>query len=151
MRIIARKNVTEPLAAAIGSINWGGLFAANAKGGVYDSPSLSAYSGGVYNTPTFFKFARGAGVFAEAGPEAIMPLSRTADGKLGVKAQGAGNVSIVINNTVSDQVEATAQPRMNNGQLEIEVLVQKVLTRDMGRNGPITQGLAQTFGMARRV
>lgn len=68
---------------------------ANAKGGVYDSPSLSKYSGGVYDTPQFFsfagaqKFAKG-GVFAEAGPEAIMPLAKDGAGRLGVRAQGGG-------------------------------------------------------------
>lgn len=63
----------------------------NAKGGVYDSPSLNSFSGGVYNTPTMFAFAQGAGVFGEAGPEAIMPLTRAADGSLGVRAVGGGN------------------------------------------------------------
>ncbi|MFW4122455.1 phage tail tape measure protein, partial [Klebsiella quasipneumoniae subsp. similipneumoniae] len=58
----------------------GANFSFNALGGVYDSPSLSAYSGGVYNTPQYFAFAKGAGVFGEAGPEAIMPLTRGADG-----------------------------------------------------------------------
>ncbi|MCE1102202.1 phage tail tape measure protein [Pseudomonas asiatica] len=62
----------------------------NAKGGVYDSPSLSAYSGGVYDSPQMFAFAKGAGVFAEAGPEAILPLHRGPDGSLGVMAAGAG-------------------------------------------------------------
>ncbi|QNV68301.1 phage tail tape measure protein [Pseudomonas sp. CFA] len=61
----------------------------NAKGGVYDSPSLSAYSGGVYDSPQMFAFAKGAGVFAEAGPEAILPLHRGPDGSLGVMAAGA--------------------------------------------------------------
>lgn len=65
----------------------------NAKGGVYDSPSLNSFSGGVYNTPTMFAFAQGAGVFGEAGPEAIMPLTRAADGSLGVRAVGGGNSS----------------------------------------------------------
>lgn len=60
----------------------------NAKGGVYDSPSLSSYSGGVYNSPQVFAFAKGAGVFGEAGPEAIMPLTRSSDGSLGVRAVG---------------------------------------------------------------
>ncbi|MGK0703669.1 phage tail tape measure protein [Yokenella regensburgei] len=64
-------------------------FDVNAKGGVYDSPSLSVYSGGVYNSPQVFAFAKGAGVFGEAGPEAIMPLTRGADGSLGVRAVGA--------------------------------------------------------------
>lgn len=62
----------------------------NAKGGVYDSLSLSAYSGGVYDSPQMFAFAKGAGVFAEAGPEAILPLHRGPDGSLGVMAAGAG-------------------------------------------------------------
>lgn len=63
---------------------------ANAKGGVYDSPSLSAYSGGVYDSPKFFAFAKGAGVFGEAGPEAIMPLKRGPDGSLGVRMVDGG-------------------------------------------------------------
>lgn len=68
-----------------------GSFVKNAKGGVYDSPSLSAYSGGVYDSPQMFAFAKGAGVFAEAGPEAILPLHRGPDGSLGVMAAGAGS------------------------------------------------------------
>ncbi|WP_194205817.1 phage tail tape measure protein [Superficieibacter sp. 1612_C1] len=63
-------------------------FKFNAKGDVYDSPSLSAYTNGVYSTPQYFAFAKGAGVFGEAGPEAIMPLTRAADGSLGVRAMG---------------------------------------------------------------
>ncbi|WP_409033547.1 phage tail tape measure protein, partial [Klebsiella pneumoniae] len=63
-------------------------FQFNAKGGVYDSPSLSAYSNQVYDSPQFFAFAKGAGVFGEAGPEAIMPLTRAGDGSLGVRAVG---------------------------------------------------------------
>lgn len=59
---------------------------ANAKGGVYSSPSLSAYSGQVVSSPTMFAFAKGAGLMGEAGPEAIMPLKRGADGSLGVRA-----------------------------------------------------------------
>jgi len=62
----------------------------NAKGGIYDSPSLSAYSGGVYDSPKFFAFAKGAGVFGEAGPEAIMPLTRSSDGSLGVRMVNGG-------------------------------------------------------------
>ncbi|MDE9430617.1 phage tail tape measure protein, partial [Xenorhabdus bovienii] len=63
----------------------------NAKGGVYDSPSLSAYSGQIVSSPTFFPFAKGAGLMGEAGPEAIMPLARTGNGSLGVRLVG-GNL-----------------------------------------------------------
>ncbi|MEH4662803.1 phage tail tape measure protein [Phytobacter diazotrophicus] len=64
-----------------------------AKGGVQNSPSLSAYSNGVYSTPKTFAFAKDTGVFGEAGPEAIMPLTRASDGSLGVRA-----VSSDVNN-----------------------------------------------------
>lgn len=62
----------------------------NAKGGVYDSPSLSSFSNQVHDSPQMFAFAKGAGIFAEAGPEAILPLHRGPDGSLGVMAAGAG-------------------------------------------------------------
>lgn len=81
----------------------------NAKGGVYNSPGLGKYVNGVYDTPQYFtfqgasKFAKG-GVFAEAGAEAIMPLTRDSAGRLGVRADGAGgsghqiNVDIYVDN-----------------------------------------------------
>ncbi|WP_274369862.1 phage tail tape measure protein [Morganella morganii] len=75
-------------------------FTPNAKGGVYSSPSLSAYSGQVVHTPTMFAFAKGAGVMGEAGPEGIFPLRRGLDGKLGVVAKmaGGGGEPLIQNN-----------------------------------------------------
>ncbi|EQB2479683.1 phage tail tape measure protein [Klebsiella michiganensis] len=87
--------------------SFGSSFAFNALGGVYDSPSLSAYSGGVYSTPQYFAFAKGAGVFGEAGPEAIMPLTRGADGSLGVRAVGRESPAV---QDAARQIEA--QPRI---------------------------------------
>ena len=77
----------------------------NAKGGAYVSDSLSAYSNSVVNTPTYFAFAKGAGLMGEAGPEAIMPLTRSADGSLGVRVVGnqptvAGRGDIIIQQTI---------------------------------------------------
>ncbi|EHI2389128.1 phage tail tape measure protein, partial [Salmonella enterica] len=66
----------------------------NALGGVYTSSELSRYSGSIVNRPTFFAFAKGAGVMGEAGPEAILPLRRGADGKLGVVAAGSGGMAM---------------------------------------------------------
>ncbi|MFO3841028.1 phage tail tape measure protein (plasmid) [Klebsiella grimontii] len=87
--------------------SFGSSFSFNALGGVYDSPSLSAYSGGVYSTPQYFAFAKGAGVFGEAGPEAIMPLTRGADGSLGVKAVGRESPAV---QSAASQIQA--QPRI---------------------------------------
>jgi lambda family phage tail tape measure protein len=79
-----------------------------AKGGVFDSPSLSAYSGRVYDKPQLFAFAKGAGVFGEAGPEAIMPLRRGRDGKLGVaaSAEGSGGQGMVFSPVTNIQIDA---------------------------------------------
>lgn len=58
-------------------------------------------SGGVVNRPTKFAFAGGTGLMGEAGPEAIMPLKRGADGKLGVRVSGGTGGDIIINTTVN--------------------------------------------------
>ncbi|ATC78660.1 phage tail tape measure protein [Proteus mirabilis] len=90
---------------------------ANANGGVYNSASLSAYSGQIVHKPTMFAFAKGAGLMGEAGPEGIFPLRRGADGKLGVIAkmpnQGGG---------VTQHYHITIQNDGSNGQIGPEAL-----------------------------
>jgi lambda family phage tail tape measure protein len=74
---------------AVGATSLGGApLVANAKGGVYSSPSLSAFSGQIVKSPTLFKFASGAGLMGEAGPEGILPLKRGPSGALGVQMYG---------------------------------------------------------------
>lgn len=97
------------------STSWageGGGWSFNAKGGVYDSPSLSAYSGGIYDSPHLFKFASGAGVFGEAGPEAIMPLKRGADGRLGIASSG-GSGDIYFTQSISIASDGTSSVDQN--------------------------------------
>ncbi|UCV27011.1 phage tail tape measure protein [Ferribacterium limneticum] len=87
---------------------------ANAKGGVYSSPSLHQYANQIHDTPKLFQFAKG-GVFAEAGPEAIMPLSRGADGKLGVRAEGGhGDVSVTNNITINSDGSSKVETHTGN-------------------------------------
>ena len=66
------------------------------KGGAFHNGNVIPFaSGGVVNTPTYFPMSRGrTGLMGEAGPEAIMPLKRGSDGKLGVQAEGSGAVTI---------------------------------------------------------
>ena len=74
-----------------------------AKGGVV--PGATAFaSGGVVASPTYFPLGRSLGVMGEAGAEAILPLQRGADGRLGVAAGGGGGggVNVVFNVTASD-------------------------------------------------
>ena len=133
--------------------NAGANFTFNAKGNVYDSPSLSAYSNGVFQTPQLFAFAKGAGVFGEAGPEAIMPLTRAADGSLGVRAMGSSGVTPGggMNGGVvySPEYHITIQNDGQNGQIgpqASQMLVKMVDTRVMsilrtqGRDGGMLAG-----------
>jgi hypothetical protein len=67
-----------------------------ANGGAFANGRVQAFaSGGIVNGPTVFPMANGAGLMGEAGPEAIMPLTRIG-GKLGVRAAGGGNTAVHI-------------------------------------------------------
>ncbi|HCB1436124.1 TPA: phage tail tape measure protein, partial [Citrobacter braakii] len=91
----------------------------NAKGGAYASEGLSAYSNSIVSTPTYFAFAKGAGLMGEAGPEAIMPLTRSADGSLGVRmvgsqpaATGNGEIHITQHFNISGNGDAALKQAM---------------------------------------
>lgn len=87
----------------------GGLlkgFIPQANGGAWHNGVQFYAKGGVFTNsvvarPTMFAHGGGFGVMGEAGPEAIMPLTRGANGKLGVMAHGAGGGGVVVNVTVN--------------------------------------------------
>lgn len=120
----------------------------NAKGGVYDSSGLSKYVNGVYDSPQYFtfqgasKFAKG-GVFAEAGAEAIMPLTRDSAGRLGVRAQGGGGVQPQVNIDIYvDNKGNTSSTTSGDGSAaaralgkEIEAKVTEILARAARSDG----------------
>lgn len=76
-----------------------------AKGGVVAQGRVTPFArGGIVSGPTSFAMRGGGqGLMGEAGPEAILPLSRGADGRLGVQSAGHGRgVSVVMNVTTPD-------------------------------------------------
>lgn len=101
----------------------GGLFA---KGGVFSQGNLIPFAkGGVVAGPSLFPMSRGrTGLMGEAGPEAIMPLDRGSDGKLGVRMLGGG-ASPVFDTTINVKVEGGSR-----GQKEDENL-SKQLSRQI--------------------
>lgn len=92
----------------------GGFFA---DGGAFSGGSqIQAYAdGGVIGSPTYFGMAGGkTGLMGEAGPEAIMPLTRGANGKLGVQAEGVGGVTINQNINISTGVQQTVRSEIKS-------------------------------------
>jgi hypothetical protein len=93
-----RQSVTQPISEGVGSFIRD-LFFAN--GGAFQGGSqIKAYAdGGVVGGPTMFPMSGGkTGLMGEAGPEAIMPLKRGRNGKLGVQMEGSGPSNVVVNN-----------------------------------------------------
>ncbi|HBN0246898.1 TPA: phage tail tape measure protein [Escherichia coli] len=132
--------------------SYGASLQFNAKGGVYSSADLSQYSNSVVSSPTLFAFAKGAGLMGEAGPEAIMPLTRAADGSLGVRAlgyQGSSGGGMNGGIVYSPEYHIAIQNDGQNGQIgpqASQMLVKMIDTRVMsilrtqGRDGGMLAG-----------
>ena len=125
---IAIKPVTGALggflAQGLSSVMGGGMpFAA---GGAFSQGKAMPFAkGGIVGGPTSFPMRGGRGLMGEAGPEAIMPLARGPDGKLGVQAGGGRSVNVVMNITTPDvqgfqrsqsQVAAQVSRALSRGQ-----------------------------------
>jgi len=83
-----------------------------ANGGAFSGGKVTPFaSGGVVSRPTLFPMANGAGLMGEAGPEAIMPLKRGKDGKLGVEG---GGTTIVQNINISTGVQQTVRTEIKS-------------------------------------
>jgi phage-related minor tail protein len=96
-----------PIAQGLGGFVeglFGGLSAARgfSRGGTLGPMVTPFAQGGVVATPSYFPMRGGLGLMGEAGPEAILPLARGPDGKLGVRAGGGGGTSVVFNVTTRD-------------------------------------------------
>lgn len=102
---IAMKPVTGALggflAQGVSSLMGAGM--PFATGGAFSQGRVMPFArGGVVSSPTSFPMRGGRGLMGEAGPEAIMPLARGADGRLGVQAGGARAINVVMNITTPD-------------------------------------------------
>lgn len=129
--------VTTPLPEANGDAFIGGRITAFA-------------SGGVVSRPTLFAMAGGAGLMGEAGPEAIMPLSRGSDGKLGVKASGGGggNVTVNVVNQAAGTEATTRESTDSMGNRQIEILIANLVNKTIS-SGRADQAMKQAYNLRR--
>lgn len=114
--VVAKSMMDTVYAAAVTPVtqHFGGLLAEgvnaavaglmpNADGAPFSQGRVMPFAkGGVVNGPMTFPMRGGTGLMGEAGPEAIMPLQRGPDGRLGVRAQGGGAVNVTMNISTPD-------------------------------------------------
>ncbi len=114
-----KKAATNPVTATV------------ADGGVFAKNGIVPYAkGGIVDKPTYFPFAKGVGLMGEAGPEAIIPLQRGKNGKLGIAGGGGTttvNVSVDAKGTKveGDGKQMAQLGRMLGSAIEAELVKQK--------------------------
>jgi TP901 family phage tail tape measure protein len=126
---------------------------ANAQGNAFSGSNIIPFASGgsftnsVIDSPTNFAFANGGalGLMGEAGPEAILPLSRTSSGNLGVETTGMGgaNISINIINNTGSQVQ-TKERKTPDGT-QIEVIIGQVVGKQLA-NGKYDSAMQGRYG-----
>lgn len=159
-RIIIRASIIRPLAEGIlsfGTSSATGNSAGTsyqdtsnvaAKGAYFDGSMAKFASGGVVNSPTTFGYGRGKrGLMGEAGPEAILPLSRSGGGKLGVEASVTPVTINIVNTTNADiEQKETTGP---SGARTIEILIHNKVKEGIA-NGQYDKNMNQAYGLKRK-
>ena len=126
-RIAIQQSITKPLTNF-----FSGLFSKSANGNAFVDGQIQKYAyGGIVNKPTMFPMRNGMGLMGEAGSEAILPLRRGANGKLGVESSGGGstiiNVSVDAGNTAveGDTRQANEFGNVLAAAIQAELINQK--------------------------
>lgn len=134
-----------------------GLRAAN--GAAFGSSGYRAFAGGgaftntIVSRPTMFAFAGGTGLMGEAGPEAIMPLKRGANGKLGIEGGGGGDTTIIVNDmrsSPSSKPVETSEKRGPDGKRMISMLIRDEVRRQI-RSGDLDREMGASYGATRTI
>ncbi|PTZ19392.1 phage tail tape measure protein [Pseudomonas aeruginosa] len=123
----------------------GGAFA----GGVQMFATGGAFTNSVVSTPTAFGMSGSRmGVMGEAGPEAVMPLTRTSSGALGVRAMGGSSSQINVEVNIASDGSAnvsSSQPGLDQFGRDIGTFVEQkyrqLLARDLRRDGAIGRAI----------
>ena len=117
---MALSQALRPLGQMLGGL--AGNLIPNAAGNIVAGGRIMPFAdGGIVNSPTLFPLRGGnTGLMGEAGPEAIMPLARGADGKLGVRG---GGVNVTVNIATQDE------PSFTRAQSQVAALIARAVAR----------------------
>ena len=109
---LALRSAMKPLEGVFNSLGstisggLGSLFQGNGAGGGLGAGISAFAEGGVVNAPHLFPIGRGLGLMGERGAEAILPLSRGPDGRLGVASGGSGRATSIVMNVSTPDAES---------------------------------------------
>ena len=135
LKMLILAELTQWLQSSFGGFFSGGL----------SMPGLSITAhakGGLVNKPTVFPMAHGMGLMGEAGPEAIMPLARDSQGRLGVYSSatsGKDAPTVIVNVENQSGTPLTAQQSGVSFDEQFSRAVVNVILRDQATNGPISR------------
>ena len=127
-------------AASAGMLGLGGFAFAN--GGVFHNGQVRKFAlGGVVSRPTVFPMANGMGLMGERGDEAVMPLARDPQGRLGVRMSGGTGAapSIVVNVENQTATPIRAEQTSVDFNEQFNQAVVGIILKDQATNGPITR------------
>ena len=154
---ILKKTLADPLgdAASTGIKSlFKSIFRGSAHGDMFEAGALRFAAGGVVSSPTRFAYGGGIGLMGEAGSEAILPLKRGPDGRLGVGASGGGggDVQVVVNDMRSGQAAPVdvQQSRGADGKRMIQIAVRDAVRQGFA-SGDYDQPMNTRFGAARAI
>ncbi|MFD2181423.1 phage tail tape measure protein [Rhodoplanes azumiensis] len=110
--------IASGLQGLLGSLTGGGAVSARLGVGAANGAIKPFAAGGVIGTPTYFPLAAGGlGLAGEAGPEAIVPLARAADGRLGIAGGGGGSTQVTVNIAARDPASFRGSEVYLTGQI----------------------------------
>jgi phage-related minor tail protein len=125
------KSALQPLQSGLSGLigtgvkGLGGLFSGGLGGGGASLPVAPFADGGVIASPAYFPLGRGLGLMGESGAEAIMPLARGPDGRLGIRGGGSGGRPL----SVTVQVSSPDADSFRRSEAQVSAAIARAVAR----------------------
>ena len=126
----------------------------HAQGGIFDEYGAAArafaaggaFTNQIVNSPTYFQYGGGFGLMGEAGPEAVMPLTRMPNGDLGVQTAGSG-VSVTVNVFADPGTDVRKEESEDaDGNKQIDIYFGDLVNRHIA-SGKADRALGERYGL----